>query len=93
MKFGSNALVWGAFTVASLLAALVYVTCWSMKIYWVILSILGIASVVLAILVLKRSEFKIWAVAGVAIGLLIGQWWFMEFIATQILWSMKGFAP
>ncbi len=93
MKFGSNTLVWGAFTVASLLTAIVYATLWSEKWYWVILSILGISSVVLAVMVLKRSGFIYWAVAGVALGLLIGQWWFVEFMAAQILWSVRGFAP
>ena len=93
MKFGSNTLVWVAFMVASLLTAIVYATLWSEKWYWVILSILGISSVVLAVMMLQRSGFMYWAVASVALGLLIGQWWFLEFMAAQILWSVRGFAP
>jgi len=56
-------------------------------------SILGISSGVLAALALKNSGFKLWAVASVAAGLLIGQWWFVESMAVQILWSIRGFAP
>jgi len=93
MKFKPTPLIWVAFTVASLLTVVVYATLWSEKWYVEMLSILGICSCALAAVALKLSNFRFWAVAGIAFGVLIGQWWFVESAATQILWSVRGFAP
>ena len=93
MKFNSNTLVWGTFAVTSLLTMVVRATFWYTKWYWAYLSILGILSVVFAAMALKGSGFRLWAAASVVVGLLIGQGWFVEGMAAQILWSISGFAP
>ena len=87
------AALWSSFVVASLLTLLIYFTSWTIGPYWLVLSVLGFLSVGLAISILARTGPKAWAIAGVAVGLVIGQWWVIEMGVMQLLWGTRGFAP
>lgn len=86
-------LIWGAFAFASLVTVVVNRTLWYAEWYWEYLSILGIISAVLAVVALKVSGLRLWAVATVVLGLLIGQLWFVQGLVAGIIWSIRGFAP
>ncbi|MDO9166724.1 MAG: hypothetical protein Q7U13_11520 [Rhodoferax sp.] len=89
-----NLLVWASFAAASTLSLIVDRSLWwAGQTYWVLLSLLAIASAILAFRVLARTGLKALPIAGVVLGLLIGQWWLIEFCATTALWRIRGFAP
>jgi hypothetical protein len=85
--------LWGPFVCASLLTFLAYKTFWAAERYYLFLSLLGILSCFFAVMVLKRTGRTWSAVAGVTIGLLIGQWWFVENLILRAFWRFGGFAP
>jgi hypothetical protein len=93
MNPNSRTALWVPFVVASLFTLLVYVTSWTLGPYWLVLSMLGILSVGLAIRVLAHTGPEAWAIAGVVVGLIVGQWWALELGAMQLLWGIRGFAP
>jgi prepilin signal peptidase PulO-like enzyme (type II secretory pathway) len=85
--------VWLPFVAASTLTLLVYLTLWPMKWYWVVLSALAFLCVFLAATILVRKGVTRASVLGIVIGLLIGQWWLVEYLVSQLLWRFRGFAP
>lgn len=85
--------LWAPFVIASLGTAIVYSTGWSIKPYWVVLSVLGVVSVILAARVLVHTRFKAWSVVLILAGLVAGQWWFVESLVMQAWWTLRGFAP
>ncbi len=85
--------LWVPFVISSLLTLPVYATLWALGWYWVLLSLLGALSGILAARIFAHTGLRRSSVIGVALGLLVGQWWLIEFIATQILWYIRGFAP
>jgi len=84
---------WGLFVCTSLLTVLAYKTFWAAERYYLFRSLLGIWNGFFAVMVLKRTDRKWGAVAGVAIGLVIGQWWFVENLVLRAFWRFGGFAP
>lgn len=50
-------------------------------------------SVVLAARLLRQTKLKAVPIAVVAIGFLLGQWWFVEALILRAFWSINGFAP
>lgn len=89
-----NLLVWASFAAASTISLIVDRTLWWMgQTYWILLSFLAITSAILAFRVLTHTGLKVLPITGVALGLLIGQWWLIEFCATTALWRIRGFAP
>ena len=94
MTLKSQLALWAPFAIASLLTSIVYTTLWTIGWYWVLLSLLGVLSGILAARILVHTgPPRRWSVAGVTVGLILGQWWFIEFGAMQIVWSIRGFAP
>lgn len=93
MKLKSQFFLWAPFAISSLLTTIVYVTLWTLGWYWVLLSLLGILSGVFAARIFVHIGSRRSSVIGVSFGLLVGQWWFIEFMATQMLWRIGGFAP
>lgn len=85
--------LWGGFVCASLLTVWTYKTFWAAERYYLFLSLLGILSCFFAITVLKKTGPKWGAVAGVTIGLLVGQWWFVENLILRAFWRFGGVAP
>lgn len=43
--------------------------------------------------VLKEQGWTHRAILMVVIGLILGQWWFLEYGAASVLWTIYGFAP
>ena len=85
--------LWAFFIGTSLLTSIAYWTLWATSWYWTLLSILGVLSGILAAKILLLTGLKHRPIIGVAMGLLLGQWWFVVTLITQIFWSIGGFAP
>src|SRR5689334_18978509 len=93
MKRGSAVLPAVLFGALSLLTFFVYLTAWHMSLYWTLLLSLCVTSGAFAAIILVRTRFSWRSCFGVALGLLIGQWWLVEFTLVQLLWHLRGFAP
>lgn len=93
MNNSARLALWVPFVVASLSTVVVYVALWSVGWYWVLLSFLGVLCGFLAARILARSKQSRWSVWFVALGLVLGQWWVIEFVAMQVLWQIRGFGP
>lgn len=93
MRAKPAAVVWAAFLLSVILTWIVYFGAWMAGSYYLILSILGIISVLAGLWVLIANRFAWRSVILVVLGLVIGQWWFIELMAVQIIWTLKGFAP
>jgi hypothetical protein len=88
-----SAFLWSSYLIASLLTLLVYETAWEVRSYWMLLSLCGLLSSILAVKIVVHTGLRLWPILLVSLGLVVGQWWFIKFITVQILWSIKGFAP
>ena len=85
--------LWLAFATASLLTLWVRNIFWNLGCYFELLAALGILCVILAAAILVREGLRLWVVAGVLFGLIIGQLWFIEGIAMFLFFKFSGFAP
>mgnify|MGYP001423388834 CR=1 FL=1 len=85
--------LWVPFVVASLATVIVYVTLWSVGWYWILLFLLGVLCGFFAARILARSKQSRWSVWFVVLGLVLGQWWVIEHLATQAIWQIRGFGP
>lgn len=81
------------FVVAASLTWLAYSQAWMIGPYYLLLSALGFLSVGLGIWVVLMHGLDWRSVLLVVVGLLIGQWWFIEIVIVQGIWSITGFAP
>lgn len=93
MNWKSTINLWSPFVVVSALTLSVYMTLWESKWYWVALSMLGLLSMMLGARILASTGLRRLPVAGVFIGLFLGQWWFVEAAGMQIIWRVNGIAP
>lgn len=84
---------WAAFAFASGLTALAREILVGSKWYYVFLAALLMLSVVLAARLLGQTGPKPVPIAVVAIGSLLGQWWFVETLVLRAFWTINGFAP
>ena len=91
MKVKSLLKTWGLFFILSLSTLLVYGTAWATDNYQLYLGGLGIASLIAAGWVLKNTGLSWSASLFIIIGLLVGQWWFIEGLLMQVSWIIKGF--
>jgi hypothetical protein len=85
--------LWGPFACASCLTILASKTLWSTSSYYTYLSLLGVMSVLLAARLLFQTGTKVWPMAGVVTGLLVGQWWFVQSLINRLFFRFSGFAP
>ena len=71
----------------------IYSRLWMVSGYHLYLSLLAIVSALLALwtLIANRSTWR--AIMLVTLGLVIGQWWLIQFVIAQLLWGVRGFAP
>lgn len=53
---------------------------------------LAIAAVVMGIIVLRQTRMKLWSMVVVVTVLLIGQWWFVEYLLIVTFGKWRGFA-
>ena len=88
--------LWLAFVAVSLLTfctryyALFYIV---PQVKFSLLAALGFFCLILAILILVFEGLRLWVVAGVLLGLIVGQLWFIELAAMLLFWHFRGFAP
>ena len=71
----------------------VYVFMTTLGHYYEILTILGALTLGVGIWVLNEFSWTRRAITAVLIGLLISQWWFLEYGLANVLWAIRGFAP
>lgn len=84
---------WAAFALTSGLTAFARESLAGSKWYYASLAGLMMLSVLFAARLLRQTRLKAIPITGVAIGLLLGQWWFVEAVALRAFWSINGFAP
>lgn len=84
---------WTAFILTGVGTWAVYLRAWMIGPYYILLSALGILSVGLAVWVVLSYQATWRTVILVVAGLLAGQWWLVEAIIVQGLWSITGLAP
>lgn len=89
----SKTVGWIAFWLSAILTWLAYLYAWMVGPYYLLLSALGIVSFCLGLWVLKENRFARRSIVLVVFGLLVGQWWVIEFLVVQGLWNNRGFAP
>lgn len=84
-------MVWAIFFLLAMLTALVYEFGWATDDYQLYLGVLGIVSLISAISVLLSTRLNWPSVILILMGLLVGQWWFIQGALMQASWLMKGF--
>jgi hypothetical protein len=91
MKQKALMLLWVAFWTASITTLAVTFQLWMMPWYKPVLAVLAAISVGLGFLLLEKSGFSWLSIVAVTVGLLVGQWWFVEMAILIIGWSVGGF--
>lgn len=91
MKFQNLLKTWGPFILLTLLTMLVYEFAWASDDYQRYLAVTGVLCVVAAAWVIYSTGFNWRSALFVLIGLLAGQWWFLESLLMQASWLFKGF--
>ena len=86
-------LSWVIFAAGSTLTWIIYTFMTGFGQYYELLSILGVLTFGFGIWVLQANAWTRRAIIIVVIGLLLGQWWFLEFSGVNVLWTIHGFAP
>jgi hypothetical protein len=86
-------LIWFVFWGASFATIVVYRFFWFLDSYWVCLAILGIINIFIASMIFRVYGVKSISISLVLLGLILGQWWFWEFIFVSIIWQLRGVAP
>jgi uncharacterized membrane protein YqgA involved in biofilm formation len=91
MKYRAQVYKWGPFIAASIATRIAFAKAWDSQWYGHILVALGLLSLIFGIRVLAKTGLRLWPIAGVLLGLAIGQLWFLEFVFAWIAW--KGLSP
>ena len=93
MKVTAREIAVSLFGATTLLTVWVYGNAWHIDGYFRLLSALAVLSGILAIVVVGTTGLRWKTVLAVALGLLIGQWWLIQFVVTQLMWGLAGFSP
>ena len=86
-------LIWVPFVVASVATVVAHNTLWATDWYRGYLAAFGVLCCVLGVVVLAKTGTRRWSIAGVIVGLLIGQWWLIQILILAISWRVAGFSP
>lgn len=86
-------LSWSLFAIGTAVTWVVYMFMTSLGQYYEILSLLGVSTLGSGIWILKEHGWARSAIVTVLLGLLLGQWWFLEYSLASVLWTIHGFAP
>lgn len=81
----------GPFAILSLSTLLVYELAWATDGYQLYLGMLGALSVIAAAWVLFNTGLNWSSSLVILIGLLAGQWWFLEGLLIRFSWLINGF--
>jgi hypothetical protein len=79
--------------VVSLASVVVYRTAWGVSFYWPLLSCLAVAAAALGLVILRQTGVKPWSFLAVVGGLVIGQWWLVQWLLVVAFGKCRGFAP
>ena len=82
---------WMTFWIASAITLAVTFQLWMLPSYKFVLSVLATTCFGLGLWLLKKSRFSWLSVSAVTVGLLAGQWWFVERAILIVGWSVGGF--
>jgi hypothetical protein len=85
--------IWLAFALVSVASLVAYKTAWSVPFYWSLLICLAVIAVVLGFVALRLTGVKPWPLVAVVGGLLVGQWWLIQWLLIVIFGKLRGFAP
>jgi uncharacterized membrane protein YqgA involved in biofilm formation len=85
--------IWAPFVLASAITMGIGQWGWALSSRWTLLQCCGLLSVFFGIVVVWRTRPKRWPIAAVALGLFVGQWWFVEMLIVFAFWKWRGFAP
>jgi len=86
-------LLWLAFWAVAAMTAIVD-RCGRMLDAWqAILNLLGLLQMILAASLVRTKGWGASVLAHVVLGLLLGQWWFVESTFMQVVWRLSGFGP
>lgn len=89
----TNIGIWIGFVLVSLASLVAYKIAWSTSFYWLLLSSLAIIAVVLGLVALRLTGVRLWSIVAVVGGLVIGQWWFIQWLLIVVFGKLRGFAP
>lgn len=85
--------LWVAFWLTAVLTWVADSTLWMKEWYYIALSALGIVSLLIGVGIMAAKGRTRRSVILVVLGLVIGQWWLIEMLVVQTIWSIRGFAP
>ena len=86
-------IVWTCFWLSSILTWTVYTKLWMMASYTAMLCAFGLSSIFFGILIVTANRFALRPILLVVLGLICGQWWFIEQAVAIILWNINGMSP
>jgi hypothetical protein len=89
----TNVGIWIGFVLVSLASLVAYKIAWSTPFYWLLLSSLAIIAVVLGLVALRQTGVRSWSLVAVVGGLVVGQWWFIQWLLIVVFGKLRGFAP
>lgn len=88
-----TSVIWTVFALISVLTPVVYSKAWAVPGYLAILSGLAIAAALLGAAALRFNRFNVWSVLAVLAGLILGQWWVIQYLILMGFWKWRGFGP
>jgi uncharacterized membrane protein len=89
----TNIGIWVGFVLVSLVSLVVYKTAWSVSFYWLLLSCLAVIAVVMGLVALRQTGVRPWSLVAVVGGLVVGQWWLIQWLLVVAFGKWRGFAP
>lgn len=93
MKDTPMAVAWLVFLVGNLASWIVGQLFWRSPGSQIALAALGGISVVVGATIVIRQRFKLGGLVMIVLGIVLGQWWWIETRLLQLGWSLGGFAP
>ena len=89
----SPTLRWGAFWLVNLVTFVSYRAFWMFERYGTVLKLLGVIAVALAVSIVMVTKCRPRTLLALAVGLALGQWWWLESVAMYAYGKVNGFAP
>jgi hypothetical protein len=89
----TNIETWVGFGLVSLASLVAYKTAWAASFYWLLLSCLAVVAVVMGLVVLRQTGVRPWPLVAVVGGLVVGQWWLIQWLLIVAFGKLRGFAP
>lgn len=89
-----DAFLWAAFVILTIATILTDQFFWMYGWYFLLLKALGVGSVMISFLILRQETRRnIISITAIIIGIVVGQWWFLELVVVRSIWYLNGMAP